>query len=108
MKKLFFLAAIAALLSLNNSRAQSVVREGNTFMATKKVAKCDTLVTGFRWKDSKGVLYPIIINKSSGACYVWKKSSKSGKMYKQYLLPEVSAEICRSLGIKYQPKRTKK
>ena len=65
----------------------------------------DTLVTKFEWVDSKGNKYPIIVNKGSGACYVWRKSAKTGKMYKSYLGAEVSQAVCKELGITYISKK---
>jgi hypothetical protein len=107
MKK-SFIAAIM-LLSLNvGVQAQSVVRNGNTFKsATSSKTKADTLLTAYKFEDSKGVQYPIIINKTSGRCWIWKKSGKTGKMYKQYLNEEISKAVCKELGIKYVPKNRK-
>lgn len=108
MKKMFAVIFMMAFFGLN-SQAQKIIREGNTFsVVSNNSAKSDTLMTGFRWKDSKGLLYPIIVNKSSGACYVWKKSSKTSRMYRQYLKPEVCIEVCKALGITYKPKSVKK
>ena len=98
---------IAALLlfvgaKYSNSYAQ-IQRQGNTFVsAPKKLA--EGTKTKYTWQDSKGNDYPIYVAKS-GSCYVIRISKKSGKEYKQYLGKEISAEICKELGIKYQPKK---
>lgn len=109
MKKLIIAAMM--LMGWNAGiQAQNVVREGKTFKQASKsrsVHKADTLVTTYTFEDSKGNTYPIIINKSTGSCYVWKKSSKSDKMYKQYMKSEVSQEIAGELGIEYKPKNNK-
>ena len=107
MKKLFITAIM--LLSLNvGVQAQSVVRNGNTFeSATSSKTKADTLLTAYKFEDSKGIQYPIIINKTSGRCWIWKKSGKTGKMYKQYLNEEVFKAVCSELGITYVPKTRK-
>ena len=101
---------IIMLACVNNSSiyAQSVTRVGNTFKSTstRSTHKADTLVTKFTFQDSKGVEYPIIVNKGSGACYVWK-SSKTGKFYKQYMKPEISQAVCKELNINYVPKNKK-
>lgn len=86
-----------------------VVREGNTFKSVnvRSFTKGDTLVTPFLFEDSRGDKYPIIISKNTGSCYVWRKSKKKGKMYRDYMKPEVSAEISKELGIEYKPKERK-
>ena len=106
MKKIFFTALMMLALCMNNSSAQNVVRNGNTFSQVNKSTshKADTLVTSYVWQDSKGVKSPIIINKSTGRCYVWK-TSKNNKRYKKYMEPEVCKVICKELNIEYKPKK---
>lgn len=106
MKKLFIAAIM--LFSLNaDIQAQSVVREGMTFKSVTKSskAKADTLLTAYKWEDSKGLQYPIIINKSTGRCWVWRKSGKTGKMYKSYVTEDIAKQVCKELGITYVPKK---
>ena len=104
MKKLLFAALMMLTLCVNNSSAQNVVKNGNTFKSVKSTTKGDTLVTKFFFEDSKGNKYPIIVIKKSGRCYVWKKSGKTGKLYKQYMKPEVSKAVCKEVGITYKEK----
>ena len=104
MKKLLFAALMMLTLCVNNSSAQNVVKNGNTFKSVKSTAKGDTLLTKFFFEDSKGNKYPIIVMKKSGRCYVWKKSGKTGKLYKQYMKPEVSKAVCKEVGINYKEK----
>lgn len=92
------------LLSMNNSNAQNVVFSNGVFKTTKTKAVKDTLVTSFKYEDSKGRQYPIIINKGNGRCYTWRKSSKTGKMYKSYLPKEVSKQVANKLNITYREK----
>ena len=89
------------------SNAQSVVREGMTFKLVTKSskAKADTLLTDYKFQDSKGLLYPIIVNKQSGRCWIWKKSGKTGRMYKQYMKEDVSRAVCKELGVTYIAKK---
>lgn len=88
-----------------NVNAQ-IVRNGNTFVQTStRTTSKDTLVTKFNYEDSKGNVYKIIINKGSGRCYVWKKSSKTGKMYKQYMNEEVSRQVAKECSVKYVEKK---
>lgn len=109
MKKII-LAVVMLLLAfgIQNTNAQSVVKNGNTFKlvssGSSRAAK-DTLVTKFELVDSKGNKYPIIVNKGSGACYIWRKSAKTSKMYKYYLGAEVSQAVCKELDITYVPKK---
>ena len=108
MKK--FILAVVMLLAfgIQNINAQSVVKNGNIFKSvssgSSRTAK-DTLATKFKWEDSKGNKYPIIVNKGSGACYVWRKSAKTGKRYKSYLGAEVSKAVCKELDITYISKK---
>lgn len=103
MKKLIIVAALLLALGVNNSSAQNVVREGKTFKSvSSKSSKKDTLLTSYRFEDSKGTMYPIIINKASGRCYIWKKSGKTGNMYKMYMKTEVSKQIAKELNIPFK------
>ena len=109
MKKLFI--AVIMLFSLNAGiQAQSVVREGMTFKQvsnSSRGSKADTLLTAFKYEDSKGTLYPIIVNKQSGRCWIWKISGKTGKPYKFYLPEDVCRSVCREYSITYVPKKAK-
>ena len=109
--KTIIISIIMMLACVNNSSiyAQSVTRVGNTFKSSsiRTTHKADTLVTKFAFQDSKGVEYSIIVNKGSGACYVWKKSGKTGKYYRQYMKPEISQAVCKELNIKYTPRNKK-
>lgn len=90
------------LLGMNNSNAQSNVTFTNgVFKAAKSKAAKDTLVTAFKFEDSKGNQLPIIINKTNGRCYTWRKSAKTGKLYKSYLPKEVSKQVASRLNITY-------
>jgi len=92
-------------LGLNNSMAQDIQRQGNTFVVTKSSTSANNAKkTPFTWQDSKGNKYPIYISKN-GACFVKKVSKKTGKEYKQYLGKEISAQISKEMGIKYEPKK---
>ena len=81
--------------------------DGNYHQNTSARAPKDTLVTSHLWYDSNNVAYPIILNKASGACYVWRKSKK-GTMYKDYMEAYISKEIAAEYGITYEPKTRKK
>lgn len=108
MKKFILVVVILLAFGIQNTNAQSVVRNGNTFKSVSSSSSRtsrDTLATKFMWEDSKGNKYPIIVNKDSGACYIWRKSSKTGKMYKSYLGAEISQVMCKELDITYVPKK---
>lgn len=105
MKKLIIAAALLLALGANNSiaQAQNVVREGKTFKSvSSRSSKKDTLLTSYRFEDSKGNMYPIIINKASGRCYIWKRSGKTGNMYKMYMKTDVSKQIAKELNIPFK------
>lgn len=101
--KTFIISIVLCLFSVC-AFSQDYNREGKTFSKakTEKVATQD-VDSGFTWEDSKGVSYPIYVGKT-GSCYIKKVSKKTGKEYKQYLGKEVSAEICKELGIEYKSK----
>ena len=93
-------------LGVNNSISQTIERKGKVFVSKgRSTHKADTLVTSFKF-EAGGVQYPIIINKSTGSCYIWKKS-RNNKMYRQYMKPEVSMQIAKELGIEYKPRNKK-
>jgi len=86
------------------SNAQSVTRQGNTFtQVNNRTHRADTLVTQFKYKDAQGKEYPIIINRATGSCYIWRVS-RNGKLYKSYMRQEVSEAICQELNIEYKPR----
>lgn len=108
MKKIILVVVMLLAFGIQNTNAQSVVRNGNTFKSVSSNSSRtsrDTLATKFMWEDSKGNKYSIIVNKGSGACYIWRKSAETGKMYKSYLGAEVSKAVCKELGITYVPKK---
>lgn len=96
------LLSIMMFCGMNNSNAQNVVFNNGVFKAAKAKAVKDTLVTAFKWEDSKGKQFPIIINKANGKCYTWRKSSKTGKLYKSYLPKELSKQVANKLNIAYK------
>lgn len=102
--KTVVISILMMLCGMNNSSAQSVVFNNGIFKAAKTKAAKDTLVTAFKWEDSKGKQYPIIINKANGKCYTWRKSSKTGKLYKSYLPKELSKQVANKLNIAYKEK----
>lgn len=70
--------------------------------SSRETHKEDTLLTKFIYQDSKGDKYPIIVDKSSGKCYIWKKSSQTGRTYKVCMDAEVSRAVCKKLNIEYK------
>lgn len=102
MKKLITILAFFAL-AFNMQAQSSFTRSGNTFKSVSVSSRAtkDTLRTPYFFEDSKGNRYNIIINKANGRCWTWRKSSKTGRLYKSYLKPEMAKEVARELGIKY-------
>lgn len=99
MKK-FMIVALMLLVGAFAAGAQTtkvsddnVKREGDTFVhqKTSKANNADQ-ATAYKWRDSKGNEYQIILHtytkgEKAGktTCYVWKKSQKTGKEYKYYI-----------------------
>ena len=81
--------AITLLLPFGSANAQDYTRQGKTFVATQKSSSTD-VKSGYTYKDSKGKTYDIYVSKS-GACYIKRVSSKTGKEYKSYLSKEISS-----------------
>lgn len=102
MRKLFLIAMLI-IASVFASYAQNYTKAGNTFKVVSGATTSKETKTDFIWETSKGEKYPIYVG-PSGSCYIKRISSKTGKEYKQYLGAEVSAEVCKSLGIEYKPK----
>lgn len=103
MKKLVLVAVIAILgMVAAFGQNSTMVVEGNVIKSVKASShKADTLLTSYQYEDSKGNRFPIIINKNSGRCYVWKKSSKTGKLYKMYCNEETSRFVAKQTNIIY-------
>ena len=93
---------LLTLCMLSFSVQAQVTRKGNVFSQTKTKAVRDTLVTNYKY-EADGKQYPIIVNRNSGACYIWKLS-RNNKKYRQYMKKEIKAAICRELNINYKNK----
>ena len=97
MKKILCVAL--ACLFVFGASGQNYQRNGKEFSFVKKERTSSGSPgkkTGYTWKDSKGNVYDIYIS-DRGSCYIMRKSSKTGKVYKSYLPKEVSAEISAEL-----------
>ena len=90
MKQILFIIVVLLMFAMNLS-AQKVVMSGNTFKMER-----DTIVTKFKFEDSKGKTYPIIYDKGKKKCYVCR-ISKNGKFYRQWMKPEVNEQIINKL-----------
>ena len=65
--------------------SQDYKRTGNTFeQVSKTKTKAEPTKTVYTWRDKNGDIYPIY-KSSMGACFILKKSKKTGKEYRQYL-----------------------
>lgn len=95
MKNLFITLALACAVCAQGH----TVRKGNTFVQTRQTATRDTIVTKYNYQTRDGKNYPIVVNRQSGACYIWK-TSKNGKGYRQYMGKEIKETICNELKIK--------
>lgn len=108
MRKHFIILIIALMWAMVGAAQESpakVERNDRVFsQKSVKKAKTEPIVTDFRWEDSKGNQYPILVNPNSGRCFVIKVSGKTGKEYKQYLDAEVAKQVCKEIGIAYVEK----
>lgn len=105
MKKVFVAVMILAAMAFS-AKGQSVVRDGKNFKQEKKATHkrtADTLVTPYTFEDGKGAKHQIIINKSSGRCWIWKQS-RNGNMYKQYMKEDVARTVAKEMNINYKTK----
>lgn len=73
-------------------------RKGNIFVQAKRETVRDTLVTSYKY-ESNGKVYPIVVNRKTGTCYIWKVS-KNGKGYRQYMNKEIKETINKELNLK--------
>lgn len=98
MKKMILLAIMllgwAFIAGAQTTKvSDKVIREGDIFISQKTdTTSVNDQVTAYKWRDSKGVEYPIILHTYTrgekagrNTCYVWRVSKKTGKKYKYYL-----------------------
>ena len=95
MKKLIITIALAMMASAGIF-AQSVKREGNTFVEQKTERKSGTQATktAYTFKAKDGKTYPIYLSKN-GKAFIIRTSKKTGKEYRQYL-PEITKQITKN------------
>ena len=73
-------------------KAQEVIRKGNTFeQVSKKKSKETYKLTPYTYVTADGVKYPIYLSEK-GKYFIFRKSAKTGKEYRQYL-PNVNKEL---------------
>lgn len=99
MKKLLILIACCVSLYAQGQ----TTRLGNTFVLGHRTTGRDTIVTKYNYQARDGKTYSIVVNKKSGACYVWK-ISKNGKGYRQYMTKEIKETICSEMKIRSNEK----
>lgn len=97
---------LAILLLLALPMQGQIELQGKVFKETKKASHHvkDTIVTDYFYEDKNGNSYQIILNKASGACYIWKKRVKKAGYYPVYMKPEVSQIVASKFNIEYKPK----
>ena len=73
-------------------KAQEVIRKGNTFeQVSKKKSKEAYKLTQYTYIAADGTKYPIYISEK-GKYFIFRKSAKTGKEYRQYL-PEITKQL---------------
>lgn len=91
MKKLLFMLCLILLGGIT-VKAQEVIRKGNTFeQVSKKKSKEAYKLTQYTYIAADGNKYPIYISEK-GKYFIFRKSAKTGKEYRQYL-PNVNKEL---------------
>jgi hypothetical protein len=89
MKKLIITLAIMAAAITSNAQVFKATQ------SRRSVVK-DTIVTKMQYEDRQGKRYPIVVNRKSGAVYIWK-ISRNGKGYRQYMAKDIAAEVKKAL-----------
>lgn len=86
------LATAITAVAQEKTRPTAYQRDGKTFVQTKAQVSGTDQVTAYKWRDSKGNEYPIVLHtytkgekKGRTTAYVVRTSSKTGKEYKYYL-----------------------
>ena len=101
---------LASVVGCNNAKAQSVQREGKTFISqnTKGSKASKDIETSYTWQDKDGNNYPIYLHQyakgekqGQWGAYVVRKSKKTGKPYKYYFPnnEEIAAEIMKEMKL---------
>lgn len=87
-----FLIILMLLFPINMGIfAQSIQRQGNTFVQTSKSKESKDTQTKYIYKDSKGISYSVYLS-AKGKAFIWKTSSKTNKKYRYYI-PDVGKQI---------------
>lgn len=89
MKKLIITLAIMAAAITSNAQVFKATQ------SRRSVVK-DTVVTKMQYEDRQGKRYPIVVNRKSGAVYIWK-ISRNGKGYRQYMAKDIATEVKKTL-----------
>lgn len=107
MKKIIFILVAIFCMAFSACSQAQVKREGNTFSIERTTSQqsLDTVRTVFSYKDSKGNVYPIYLNKKTGSVFIFRTSQKTGKIYKQYLPAEIKENVHTYYGVKYESTR---
>ena len=108
MKKLMFFAVLSIMMGMTqvamaqNANPTKVERSGNTFKSNKQTRqKSEPVATPYFYEEN-GVKHTIYMG-STGSCFIIK-TSKKGNNYRKYLGAEISATICKEMGVEYKPK----
>ena len=103
-RKIITAFLLLAALGASAQGQQGYTRSGKTFIAVSNGKSRITISTptAYTYKDTDGKSYPIYVGKT-GSCYILRVS-KNGNEYRKYLGKEISAQICKEMGIEYKPK----
>ena len=91
-KRTLMLLLCFILLGGIAAHSQEVIRKGNTFeQVSKKKQKETYKLTQYTYIASDGKKYPIYVSEK-GKYFIFRKSAKTGKEYRQYL-PEITKQL---------------
>ena len=97
------------LVGIVDTCAAQTVHEGNVYRKVKKSTRSvrDTLITDQWYEGPYGKLYPVILNKNTGHCYIIV-TSKNGKQRREHTDSTVCLDMCTKYNVTYIPPKRKK
>lgn len=104
---LLIMMGAAQVAMAQSATPTKVERKGDTFVYTKQPRqKSEPILTPYFWEE-KGVKHPIYMSSKSGSCFILT-TKKDGTEGRRYLGKEISATICKEMGVEYKPKNSNK
>lgn len=87
-----FFTLVSITGNAQDNKKSTIERQGNVFVQKSSSRGSNNVIkTNYIYEDSKGQCDTIYIS-STGKCFVFKVSKKTGNVYKKYL-PEVTEQL---------------